>query len=199
MKKIVITLTCILFIVACASDPVIYSTLEQTRDLTDLDYDGVIQDRDDCGATISGASTSNTGCPEVIPHSKVTHLVIDFQFDKHTLDGVEISHVQQVARFMQKNSQVSVILIGDTSIEGSDDYNKALSLKRIVTVYNLLLKMGVNPERIVTETFDSENHMPSSLTGRDSRLIAVAKWPVQKDFVMEWTIYDKANGNVKIK
>jgi hypothetical protein len=94
---------------------------------------------------------------------------------------------------------VKVILIGDTSIEGTDDYNKALSLKRIVTVYNLLIKMGVNPGRIVTETFDSENHIPSDLTGRDSRLIAVAMWPEQQNFKMDWTIYDKAKTNAQMQ
>ncbi len=190
-------LMCVIFTVACASDPVIYTNLEQTRDLTDLDYDGVIATRDNCAATEFGASTSNSGCPEVIQRPKVTHLVIDFQFDKYTLDGVEVSHVKQVARFMQENLQVKVILIGDTSIEGTDAYNKALSLKRIVTVYNLLIKMGVAPERIITETYDTKNHMPTDLMGRDSRLIAVAIWPDEDDVKMAWTIYDKANSQVK--
>jgi outer membrane protein OmpA-like peptidoglycan-associated protein len=199
MKKLVTILISILFTVACASDPVIYSDVEQVKDLTDLDYDGVIAARDDCENTVTGASTNNFGCPEIIQRPKITHLVIDFKFDKYTLDAVEISHVEELASFMQKNSQVKVILIGDTSIEGTDDYNKALSLKRIVTVYNLLIKMGVNPGRIVTETFDSENHIPSDLTGRDSRLIAVAMWPEQQNFKMDWTIYDKAKTNAQMQ
>jgi len=199
MNKLVIILTSILLTIACATDPVIYSNVEQVKDLTDLDYDGVIAERDKCGNTVTGAVTNNSGCPEIIQRPKVTHLVVDFKFDKHTLDDVELSHVEQVATFMQENLKVKVILIGDTSIEGTDTYNKALSLKRIVTVYNLLIKMGINPGRIITETFDNENHMPSDLTGRDSRLIAVAIWPDEKSFIMDWTIYDKANANSKSK
>jgi outer membrane protein OmpA-like peptidoglycan-associated protein len=197
MKKFISIVSLILLLTACASEPVIYSNSKQTNDLTDLDYDGVIADRDDCKNTVAGASTNNDGCADIITRPKVTHLVVDFEFDKYTLDGLEIEHVNKVASFMQQNPKINIILIGDTSTEGSDDYNKRLSLKRIVTVYNLLIKMGVNPERIVTETYDNENHIPSDLTGRDSRLIAVVIWPEEQEYRQDWTIYDKANTRIK--
>lgn len=188
MKNLLLIAT-ILGLSACASDPVLYGPQEQSRDLYDSDVDGVINARDNCAQTQDQAVTDNDGCPTEtnIPHADVR--VIDFGFDKDTLTPQEQVKVIELAEEMKKNTQTQLYLIGDTSVEGTDEYNRKLAQRRIKTVTDILQANGVNSSRFQTETYEYPIHMPKNLAGRDTRLIAILSIPDSTGYQKQWQLY----------
>lgn len=176
---------------ACASDPVLYAPQEQSRDLYDSDVDGVINARDNCVQTQLDAVTNNDGCPSEteIPEHEVK--VIDFGFDKDTLTPQEQVKVIELAEYLRVHSTKQVYLIGDTSIEGTEQYNQKLAQRRIKTVTDILKANGVSADRFETETYEYPIHMPKELAGRKTRLIAVLSVPNSKGFEKKWPLYGK--------
>lgn len=188
MKNLLLIAT-IIGLSACASDPVLYGPQEQSRDLYDSDVDGVINARDNCAQTQDQAVTDNDGCPAAtnIPHADVR--VIDFGFDKDTLTPQEQVKVIELAENMKKNTQTQLYLIGDTSVEGTDEYNRKLAQRRVKTVTDILIANGVNSSRFQTETYEYPIHMPKNLAGRDTRLIAVLSIPDSTGYQKQWHLY----------
>lgn len=189
MKNFLLIST-LLTLTACASDPVLYAPQEQSRDLFDSDIDGVINARDNCERTQADAVTNNDGCPTEtnIPHADIR--VIDFGFDKDTLTPQEQIKVIELAETMKQEPETQLYLIGDTSVEGTEEYNRKLAQRRIKTVTDILLANGVSSSRFETETYEYPIHMPKALAGRDTRLIAVLSIPDSTAFKKKWQMYD---------
>ncbi|HLD66234.1 MAG TPA: OmpA family protein, partial [Pseudomonas sp.] len=61
--------------------------------------------------------------------------------------------VQSLADFLQQNPERQVIIEGHTDSSGSASYNQRLSERRANAVRLALIKMGVSPERIVTQGY----------------------------------------------
>ena len=59
-------------------------------------------------------------------------------------------NINKLAQFLQENPDRKVIIEGYTDSTGSDAYNQTLSERRATSVQVALIKMGVNPSRIVT-------------------------------------------------
>lgn len=181
----------LLTLTACASDPVLYAPQEQSRDLYDSDVDGVINARDNCVETGLDAVTNNDGCPSEteIPQHEVR--VINFGFDQDTLTPQEQVKAIELAEYLRNNPTKQVYLIGDTSIEGSEEYNQKLAQRRIKTVTDILMANGVSASRFETETYQYPIHMPKELAGRKTRLIAVLSVPGSKSYKKKWPLYGK--------
>lgn len=193
-----IALLCITSIASCVTDPELYTVqdpaIQQTRDLADLDRDGVINERDLCSDSPYDAVIDNDGCPTLTGRPKVKYRVIHFGFDKSSLSDREYKRVLEMAEFLKKYTQTSLYLIGDTSKEGSDSYNKALAQRRIDSVLNVLLKQGINRDRFKQEIYSFKNHIPEELKGRNRRMIAVLQWPDDfKDYKVQWNIFSEIN------
>jgi outer membrane protein OmpA-like peptidoglycan-associated protein len=58
----------------------------------------------------------------------------------------------------------SVTLTGSTSSEGSDQYNRSLSLRRARAVQAMLVQLGVPPGRVTA--FGDGSHLPGRLNDR---------------------------------
>jgi outer membrane protein OmpA-like peptidoglycan-associated protein len=171
LNRVFIALLCITSIAACVTDPELYSeqspAIEQTRDLADLDLDGVINERDLCADSPYDAVIDNDGCPTLTGRPKVKYRVIHFGFDKYSLSTREYKRVLEMADFLKKFTETSLYLIGDTSEEGSDSYNQALAQRRINSVLDVLMKQGINSERFKQEIYSFKNHIPDELKGRN--------------------------------
>lgn len=190
-------LLCSIFLSACVTAPELYSKQdpqqEQTRNLNDIDLDGVIDERDLCSETPDDAVINNDGCPNMSDRPKVKFRVINFAFDKSELSKYEHKRVVEMATFLNKYPVTSLYLIGDTSVEGSDAYNEKLAKRRINSVHKVLLANKVEPSRLKDELFNIKNHLPKKLAGRKTRLIAVLKWPDKyKDYEVEWNIFTES-------
>lgn len=195
--RLSILILCFIGLTACVTDPVLYSEQEplqvQTRDLNDIDSDGVINERDLCAKTPNDAVISNDGCEKLTSRPKIKFREINFAFDKSQLSEIEYQRVLEMAVFLNKYPQTNLYLIGDTNTVGSETYNEKLAHRRIKTVHALLIKNDVSAKRLKEETFSMKNHIPSSLTGRKKRLIAVLQWPDDyKNYEVEWNIFTES-------
>ena len=57
-------------------------------------------------------------------------------------------------------------------------------------MHHLLGRKGIEKSRLKNESYLEKSHIPASLKGRQTRLIAVLQWPVDyKDYQVEWTIF----------
>lgn len=195
--RLTVILLCIISTFACVTDPELYSEQEplqqQTRDLNDVDNDGVINERDLCTGSPSDAIIKNDGCHDFNDRPKVKFRVINFGFDKSSLSSYEHKRVIEMATFLKKYPETMLYLIGDTSAVGTEEYNEKLSKRRIKTVHALLIKNGIDEHRLNDETFQATKHIPEKLKGREKRLIAVLKWPDDyKDYEVEWNIFTES-------
>lgn len=192
--RFMLLITLVTALSACVSQPELYSEadpqMEQTRDLFDLDLDGVINERDLCADTPTDAIINNDGCPTYTNRPKVKYRVINYAFDSSTLSSHEKVRVKEMARFLKKYPLTSLYLVGDTSVEGSEAYNLALAQRRIKSVHKILIAERVNPKQLKSEVYSFKNHMPASLFGRKTRLVAILQWPDDyKDYEIEWDIF----------
>jgi outer membrane protein OmpA-like peptidoglycan-associated protein len=73
-----------------------------------------------------------------------------FATSKADLKSSGLVNINKLAQFLQENPDRKVIIEGYTDSTGSDAYNQTLSERRATSVQVALIKMGVNPSRIVT-------------------------------------------------
>lgn len=74
-----------------------------------------------------------------------------FEYDSNliTKDGAEI--IDKVTLVLNDNPEMKVYLAGYASVEGSSDYNQALSQRRVDAVKVSLMDKGIAADRITTE------------------------------------------------
>ena len=73
--------------------------------------------------------------------------IVYFDFDKSNLSSVSINSLK---KFLNANKEKinKFLIVGHTDTKGSNKYNNTLSLERAITVKNILLKNGINEEKI---------------------------------------------------
>src|SRR5688572_9490289 len=74
---------------------------------------------------------------------------IFFDLDKYDLKPKSIPELQKIVRFMQENPQIKVEVSGHTDNLGQPAYNKQLSERRALSVYNYLVQKGIDKNRLV--------------------------------------------------
>lgn len=186
----------LLLLQGCAETAEPFAVEPQTRDLLDTDIDGVINARDKCAGTAKGSIINNDGCPSSTLTVKEDFRVIMFGFDKDTLAAEQADKWRGIiARLAQKQSP-SLYLVGDTSVEGSEDYNHALAKRRVDYITQLAVEQGFPASGIKEEVYFKKNHIPQSVSGREHRLVAVATWE-ESGTAMMWNIYtsERAKAN----
>lgn len=71
-----------------------------------------------------------------------------FDFDKSDLRANETGKVSDIATYMQQNPAVKVGIDGHTDPRGTDNYNQALSERRVNVIREALVRGGVPGDRI---------------------------------------------------
>ena len=79
-----------------------------------------------------------------------------FATNKADLKSSGLVNINKLAQFLQENPDRKVIVEGYTDSTGSDAYNLTLSERRAGSVQMALIKMGVDPSRIVTQGYGKE-------------------------------------------
>ena len=97
---------------------------------------------------------------------------IFFDFDKSFLRPEAISQLSQLTTLMYQNPGYVAVLHGHTDAKGSDEYNIALSRRRVDSAKDYLLRRGIPEDRIETEYFGkkrpvAKNELPG---GRDTEV-----------------------------
>lgn len=128
-----------------------------TNGCPDTDGDGVADKDDDCPA-VAGL-VSNHGCPEMKdaiaanPGSFKTISMIYFASGSSSLNGASVSELERIISIMKENKELSLVIEGHTDDTGDDSINNNLSLKRVSSVTNYLVRNGINPERYTEADF----------------------------------------------
>lgn len=92
----------------------------------------------------------------VIEVERIMLFDVNFEFDKATLTNLGRGQVYLIAQKLREGKSVKVEIHGHTDYIGTEDYNKALGLRRAETVKAELVKLGVDPTDISTVSFGED-------------------------------------------
>ncbi|MFJ2466693.1 OmpA family protein [Pseudomonas sp. NPDC087615] len=79
-----------------------------------------------------------------------------FATNKADLKSSGLVNINKLAQFLQQNNDRKVIVEGYTDSTGAASYNQSLSERRATSVQVALIKMGVDPARIVVQGYGQE-------------------------------------------
>jgi OmpA-OmpF porin, OOP family len=85
--------------------------------------------------------------------SRVILKNIFFEVDKYELQEKSLTELQKISQFLKTNIQIRLEISGHTDNTGSAVYNRQLSEKRARSVYDYLVKNGVDPKRLLTKGY----------------------------------------------
>ncbi|MHC8385725.1 OmpA family protein [Pseudomonas sp. LB3P14] len=91
-----------------------------------------------------------------------------FATNKAELKSSGLVNINKLAQFLQENPDRKVIIEGYTDSTGAANYNQSLSERRATSVQVALIKMGVDPARIVAQGYGKEYPVAenTSVSGR---------------------------------
>jgi OOP family OmpA-OmpF porin len=114
---------------------------------SDVDRDGVCDDRDVCPSTPTGAPVDERGC-WIAAYSQF------FDFDKSEVKSAFHPRIKYAAELISQNPQIGVVTIaGHTDGKGTEAYNLELGRKRAEAVRELLVKFGAPAERLTVVSY----------------------------------------------
>ncbi|MDL5027486.1 OmpA family protein [Vibrio gigantis] len=175
MRHFKLALLSSILLMGCAETPDTTMTRHQIDDLADNDRDGVINQRDLCADTPEGVAVDIKGCANWKIVEDVEVLSVAFDFDKYDLKPDHTAVLNELVRLLGEQPDASVTLVGDTSSEGTNVYNKALAKKRTGVIRDALIDRGVDGERIFEQEFTQITSLTQHLHKRKRRTIAVIK------------------------
>lgn len=186
------TILCLMMVsliqVGCAETPDMTLTRNQIDDLRDDDNDGVINQRDLCIQSPKGSTVDNQGCTEWITDQHTEVLSVQFDLAKYQIRDDQIPTLNNIYTYLMKHTDAKVILVGDTSSEGSEQYNQKLALQRVKVIREQLELRGIDPQRISEQEYFQVTSITEQLKVRARRTIAVMTHP-QSDYEPEWDIF----------
>lgn len=165
----------------------------QPHDLRDIDYDGVIEVRDQCNDTLIGAKVDNNGCP-VQSESAVKDLLdIKFDNDSSKLKPMSYAALERLGIFLQRNPSIVVTIEGHASQVGAKDYNQQLSLRRANAVKRALVDEYAIPEtQVEVVAFGASQPVVDNETDKahqQNRRVVTSFSGSEKTTDMRWTIF----------
>lgn len=115
-------------------------------DPPDEDQDGVPDYRDTCPLTPKGVIPDERGC-WVIAHNGY------FDFNKAVVKKRYIPQIRKAAGIMKKHPHLKLEIVGHTDNVGRPAYNEKLGLARAMAVMKILVKAGIDPNRLKVVTY----------------------------------------------
>ncbi|WP_298439385.1 OmpA family protein [uncultured Ferrimonas sp.] len=165
---------------------------QQRYDLLDMDGDGVINQRDNCASTLSGAQVSNEGCPSALTRTTLTPAVILFDNDQDVIRPNQQATIRTAIRKLKNDPAMMVTLVGHTSSTASDQYNLALSQRRVQAVEQALRQAGIASNRI-SDDYRGERELKyqgeQELAHSHNRRVEIRYHSKVTQSVMRWHIY----------
>ncbi|WP_158224699.1 OmpA family protein [Agaribacterium haliotis] len=187
------------FLAACEHLPSSQVQRYQWDDISDEDQDGVINARDLCADSPEAAIIDELGCADWQPSLAHKEFHIDFDFDSAAIRTDQQWKIDRLAQAMLDMPTSSLQLIGDTSSEGSLEYNRKLAVKRADAIIDALTSKGVDKSRVNEHIFtDSANSLFRPLHERRRRTLGLIIYPGSENNEQRWTVYsteDSAENN----
>lgn len=94
----------------------------------------------------------------------VTESELRFPGGKYTLPSKEIESLDEIARFLNENATLNVLVEGHTDSGGSESFNLILSQKRAEAVKKAMVERGVAESRIQAKGFGETQPVASNQT-----------------------------------
>lgn len=89
--------------------------------------------------------------------SQINEDKVFFAFDSAEISKESAKDLKKQSLYMKKNPDVNVVLGGHCDERGSIDYNLALGALRAGNAAHVMIKDGIEPERIKTISYGKEN------------------------------------------
>ncbi|GAA3701286.1 OmpA family protein [Oceanisphaera sediminis] len=161
-------------------------------DLTDIDRDGVIAARDNCLDSVTNSEVDNGGCGGSAYKALQQDIIILFAHDSSKITQKYRNEINQMATFMEQNTELKLLLEGHASKVGSDEYNLALSKRRAEAARRALMKAGIEGNRLEIIGYGESNPL---LMGDDeqsaaaNRRVVGALASMKEGVRMRWNVY----------
>ncbi len=126
--------------------------------IKDSDGDGVVDTLDKCPDTPKGVAVDKNGCPIII------NLDIHFDFNSAQVKPQYLPKIKEVVEFLKANPAYKAEIQGHTDSIGPASYNKKLSEKRAKAVYDIMVKMGIDPKRLTYIGYGESRPIASNAT-----------------------------------
>ncbi len=81
---------------------------------------------------------------------------IHFDFDSSVIKASEKPHVEAVAAALKANAAAKLLIEGNCDERGTEEYNRALGERRALAAREMLATMGIDAQRIRTESFGED-------------------------------------------
>lgn len=151
----------------------------------DSDGDGVVDSKDACPGTPAGTKVDAKGC---VPQKAVMEsfkLNITFPTNSDKITAQYEPEVKKVAEFLNKHSDVTVVIEGHTDAQGAEAYNQQLSQRRADAVRtSLITKHGIAADRVTAKGFGESKPVASNDTAagraQNRRVVAVMEKEVMQ-------------------
>ncbi|SON48745.1 putative Outer membrane protein, OmpA/MotB [Vibrio tapetis subsp. tapetis] len=164
----------------------------QKADLTDDDYDGVINARDLCSGTPRTALVNNEGCEEYYENREQKQLKVLFGNNETEISPIFLTQIRTMAEFLDIYPETKIELQGFASRTGNAAHNLELSKTRAQNVRRALIGYGVSHTRIKTVGFgDSVLAVEGDSKANQAmnRRVTASVVGFKGDVVKEWTIF----------
>ncbi len=185
----------VLLVTACADRQIVDfdSAVVQTNNLNDFDFDGVIDERENCNNTVLGALIDNNGCQSYQKFTEPYSLVLHFEHDSYIVPAQDYVSIQKLADILKQQSDVKILIEGHSSQVGTQAYNQKLSLNRANEVADILIeRFNIAEQRISTIGYGSQsiiNLGDNDEAHQSNRRTSIAFTYAKKIEEMKWTIY----------
>jgi outer membrane protein OmpA-like peptidoglycan-associated protein len=178
-----------LLLAACSTGKVVEQdyTSVQVMDLRDDDKDGVINGRDICAETPLTSLIDSWGCSEWEVEYKTEDIVFNFGFDKDKILPEHKDNLKKIIEITSNHHNARVYLVGDTSSEGSDEYNTGLGKRRAYAIIYELLAHGLERDRIVGYVYN-DKALGELMKKRKRRTIVRLVYHIENP-IKKWNVY----------
>lgn len=95
---------------------------------------------------------------------------IFFDVDKYELKEKSIPELQKIIRFMQENPTIRVEISGHTDNSGQAAYNKQLSERRALSVFQYITQKGISPQRLTFVGYGQDKPLATNATPEGRQL-----------------------------
>lgn len=129
--------------------------------VADSDGDGVIDSADKCPDTLPNVKVDGTGCaiPQILKLNGV-----NFEFDSSKLDENAKTILDEVSDSIKNQPTMQVEIAGHTDSVGEDDYNLALSQRRVDSVRAYLVERGAPADKFTAKGYGETEPVASNDT-----------------------------------
>tara|TARA_B100000809_G_C15113172_1_gene521382 strand:- start:940 stop:1551 length:612 start_codon:yes stop_codon:yes gene_type:complete len=181
----------VLLLGACTNVPDANVDRPHFDDIADADKDGVINQRDYCKNTPLESQVDIKGCSEWHTDNGKKVFNIDFDFDRSEVRNDQRATVLALVSLLSQYPEAIVELIGDTSAEGSSEYNQTLAMRRVSSISVELIRLGVKSQRIEQHIYTEQSALVNQALNhqRLRRTRAILHHQGKNQVNTGWSIY----------